>query len=223
MVVTGFACPPDAWMTLFPEFKSRYITLAELLSKCGTNQIEMGKYVGRMMEYERPEVVVAHDWGVAPTILGIQTNNRLRSHTPRQLLLFNGAFRDFDVFSAPHPFLFCILPLAVIRKMVQRAGGEFDKRLEPLFFSVRLLYLKLIVSSLMKKVTGLWKKRPAPLNLALPTSILASKNDPYVPRESITALARDIQVEHIDWMKYGHFPYSEADDVRYALSETLET
>lgn len=209
LVVAGFPCSEAAWRKLFPENSTQILTFAEVLEKAPkADLLAMARIVSERILETRPEMLVVHDFGVATGLMGlIRARKRSNDVAPR-VVVFNGAFRGFDVLKAPHPFKVQVLKSADVLAGVAVAGGEADSRIEKLLPRVKAVYRQVILGSLISRAKAfLSPERPLGLDLGNQVLILASANDPFIPVENLKAIERDFKRTTFEQLDYGHFPY----------------
>lgn len=211
-VVSGFACPAHPWQNFLSSMGTPdVITLASLFMAAAprTSFKALAQVAADRLLAQKPELVIAHDFGVTIAILALLKARKRSPEFRPKVVLFNGALRGFRLHQAPHPLWAQVLSTKRIIARVKRAGGEFDPALAAQLSCVRALYRDVIKLSLLDQMQSI-VKAPGPLNLTIGTSvrILGSSNDPYIPRAAIEQLATDLPGSILEWFEYGHFPYS---------------
>jgi hypothetical protein len=211
-VVSGFACPAHPWENFLSSMGTpEVITLASLFTSAapGTSFKALAQVAADRLSAQKPELVVAHDFGVTIAILALLKARQRNPEFQPKVILFNGALRGFRLHQAPHPLWAQVWSTKQIVESVQQAGGEFDPALGVHLPRVRALYRDVIGLSLLDQIQSIFRaQRPLNLILGSSVSILASANDPYIPRAAIERLAADLCGSTLEWFEYGHFPYS---------------
>ncbi|MBY0370460.1 hypothetical protein K2X33_07225 [bacterium] len=204
LALTGFACPASAWERfLGPEV--RVVPLSEVVASCSSGHpLEWAKAARKHVADLQPRLLIAHDVGVLLALLSVLKLRKQPDYKVPRLLLFNGAFRGFDVFQATHPWRFQFATEARVRAEAERAGGEFDPWWNGRLGRMRTFYRYAILANLKEKLLRSGEKRFS----ALPITLIRSANDPYIPASSLDQLERDFQVAHSERFDYGHFPYT---------------
>lgn len=214
LVITGLPCPPETWEKFLGKRKDqRIIPIYEVFENSRSSDLrEMANYVAGEIEDFAPESIIAHDLGVPLTLLALMKVNR-RTHLRPKVTLFNGAFRKVDIFAANLPFRVQFIRRKKAVKEVESRGGKVDLRLKKHMSRIRAMYRLIILFGLTEKLTsalGLEELigNPAKFPLKVPVQMIVSKNDPYIPYESIRRLRADCSAERFFELEYGHFPYT---------------
>lgn len=214
LMISGFGCPRESWLDfLGPD--TTVITLHDVLEVTQCPDIkEWGLYVADEIRRQRPDSIVAHDFGGTTTLSALMELQAQRTHVRGRLTLLNTAFRDFDVLKNPHPFLMQILPWTLTAQLITASGGDVDMQLKPWFATIRAVYRRVISASFARKIQlkiySRKKAQHAPLDcdLGLPAQIIASSNDPYTSLTSLRRIQDDFLIPNFHVVEYGHFPYS---------------
>ena len=214
--MTGLACPPGTWEKFLgkPTGEQRILSFYDVLEHSQSSDLrEMSRYVGdQILEFD-PTSIVAHDLGVPLTLLSLIRLAKRRVPVSAKLTLFNGAFRQIEIFKANHPFRVQWMTRKGARRELEAHGGEVDSRLEPFLPRIRAMYRYIILYGLSEKFThalgledllGIAGKLP----FKTPVQVIGSKNDPYIPYSSVEKLFEDCHAKRLIEMNYGHFPYS---------------
>lgn len=173
----------------------------------------MARYVAEQIEQFKPDSILCHDLGVPLTLLALMKLSKKGPPLKTKVTLFNGAFRKVDVFRASHPFRLQFMTRAKAVKEVEAHGGKVDLRLKKHLSRIRAMYRLIILFGLTEKLTaalGLDELTGTPVKLPLkvPVQMIVSRNDPYIPFESIRQLRTDCSAKRFFELEYGHFPYS---------------
>lgn len=229
LVIAGLPCPSDSWEKLLGKSdRQRIITMHEVLA--GTNSSdprELSRYITDELERERPTSLICHDLGVPLTLLALLRLKRRGTPLDMKLTIFNGAFRNVSLWRARQPLRMQWTPVRRVIREVERRGGQIDPRLMEYLPRIRAVYRMLILHRLADKMTSMigfdyLGRFPKRAGLRIPTQIIASSNDPYLPYESMEQLREDLEPDRFVEMEYGHFPYSISGDRIRSLIETFE-
>jgi predicted alpha/beta hydrolase family esterase len=217
LVITGLACSPEVWEKFLARHKGqRILPIAEVFENCPSPDLrEMAKYVASQIEAYQPDSIIAHDVGVPLTMLSLSRLRRKGKSLPKKVTFFNGAFRHYDVFKAPHAFRVQFMSARRAVQEVQREGGKIDPRLKKHLPRIRAMYRMIILFSLTEKISSLLGldeflhvNHKTPVKVPVQVQIIASRNDPYIPYEAVQHLRKDLKPRRFIEMDYGHFPYS---------------
>jgi pimeloyl-ACP methyl ester carboxylesterase len=187
--------------------------MREILDHTATSDLkDLAEYVAQAIEKYRPTSIVCHDMGVPLTLLALLRLKKKGKLPPARLTIFNGAFRHVSLLKARQPLRLQYTPVRKIVREVQENGGSVDLDLMRHVPRIRSFFRKLILHRLADKVTsaiGMDYLGKFPRSgLGLPTQIIASPNDPYLPYEAVEQLRHDLSPEKFWEVEYGHFPYS---------------
>lgn len=229
LVITGLPCPAESWEQFIgPSEGQRIITMREVLAHTESTDLkELARYIMQQIEIEQPTSIVCHDMGVPLTLLALLRLKQKGRVPNARLTVFNGAFRNVSLLRARQPLRVQYTSLRKLIREVESYGGTIDLALLPYVPRIRAFFRKLILHRLADKVTsavGLNYLGGFPRNagLKMPTQIIASPNDPYLPFEAMEQLRRDLDPEQFWEVEYGHFPYSVAATKIRPLIENFE-
>lgn len=102
---------------------------------------------------------------------------------------------------------------SAIRELKSK-GGKVDYQLSQYFPRIRAMFRMVIIYGITEKLSDLFGIgeltgfSKSVHRLKIPIQIIASKNDPYIPFESILRLKNDLKPMFFHELQYGHFPYS---------------
>jgi hypothetical protein len=134
-------------------------------------------------------------------------------HWDTRLTIFNGAFRGVSLWKASHPLRLQWMSRSRAVREVENLGGRVDLGLVDHFDHVRAMYRYVMLYRLSETLTSFLGVDdlvgfPGRSRLAMPIQIIASKNDPVLPFDSVSQLAHDLYFPKWIEIEYGHFPYS---------------
>lgn len=214
LMISGFGCPRESWLDfLGPD--TTVITLHDVLEVTQSADIsEWALYVADEIRRQRPDSIVAHDFGGTATLKALMDLQNETTRLEARLTLLNTAFRDFDVLKNPHPFFMQILPWTLVAQFINASGGDVDMRLKTWLGTIRVAYRRVISASFAQKMQRkLYSRKKAKLgsldfDLGLAAQIIASPNDPYMSLTSLRSIQDDFLIPNFHIVEYGHFPYS---------------
>lgn len=211
LIITGIPCPAHSWQRLFPiesEIEQKIVPFITLFSEYyyQNNSIkDLVSPLAAIIEDFAPDQIILHDIGVTIGILAL-TNAIKRGYIPNhQIIIFNGAFIDFDVNKSSHPVRIQSMTFQEFKKEVTAQNGEVDPAYESHFPTIQLLYRQITETS-REQIAN--PKQERLINLGGPTLIIASRNDPYIHFECLEILKQIIEQSLFNQIDYGHFPYS---------------
>lgn len=216
LVVTGLACPPETWTKFLGSEKGqRIIPLYEVFENTPSADLrEMSRYITKQIEDFSPDSIIAHDLGVPLTLISLLRLKNRGMPLKAKITLFNGAFRNFNVLRATHPFRVQWLSLRKAIREIETHGGQVDLRLKKHIAKIRSMY-RYIILYVLKERAGHWLGIdellgfPSKLCFKNNIQIIASASDPYIPKESLAQLKDDCAPKRYFELDYGHFPYSK--------------
>jgi hypothetical protein len=213
LVVTGFACTERRWDDFLSSVENRKIISfkAQLEGAEDAKDLRsLGRYVSSQIETYKPELIFAHDFGVATLVMGLLRVRRKNSSYMPKVILFNSALRGLNLFRTTHPLRIQAMSWDKIRHLIIQSGGDCDSELEKFLPSIKAIYRQVVMNAFLDFWKTLVKKKPSPHSLTLGSSVLVFKSDtdPYFPGTTIQKMADDIASSQIVPMDYGHFPYS---------------
>lgn len=211
LIISGIACPASAWLNTFPiEGEEQIVTVYDTFGEFGFDMPKIIDYVkNKILDYQ-PDSILCHDFGVPVTLQALLKLLKAKSIPSNlKITFFNGAFRDFNIFKANHPVRFLYTSKQKIISEIISAGGEvgddFDKIIRP----CTKLYTMVVIFSLITQVKKLFKKtKSLDIDFGVPTQMIQSPNDPYIPMSFMKRLQEDFNITTIHEVDYGHFPYS---------------
>jgi pimeloyl-ACP methyl ester carboxylesterase len=230
LIVSGLPCPAATWEKFLGKRKNqRIISFREVLEHSrSADPRELAVYIAHELEKERPQSILCHDIGVPLTLMALLRLRRRGSHWPTRVTVFNGAFRQVSLFKANHPLRAQVMTQKQLIREVEKYGGEVDRSLSEYLPRIRAIYRYVILYRLSEKLTSFlglddFAGFPSKSRFPVPVQIIASRNDPFLPFESIEQLRRDLRTA--DWVEvdYGHFPYSVDPDRIVPHLEAFET
>lgn len=91
LVVTGIACPREAWSQFLGDHKDqRIITIRELFANVtSSDPRELSKYVTKVIEEYKPRSIIGHDLGVVLSLLSLIRLSWRNLYLNTKLTLFN--------------------------------------------------------------------------------------------------------------------------------------
>lgn len=216
LVVTGIACPKEAWIQFLGDHKyQRIITVRELFANVNSSDPrELSKYVTNVIEEYKPRSIIAHDLGVVLSLLSLIRLSWKKLQFNTKLTLFNGIVRGINLFKTRHLFRVQFMSVKSAIRELKSKGGKVDYQLSRYFPRIRALFRMVIIYGITEKLSDLFGIgeligfSKSVHRLKIPIQIIASKNDPYIPFESILRLKHDLKPAFFYELEYGHFPYS---------------
>jgi len=214
LIIAGFPCPKDAWEKLFPSIEGieqMILPFYDVISQTDNAYyfFDLVDPVKKAIESYKPDLIVMHDFGVILGILAILKIKKINNEFNPKVVIFNGAFRGFNVLKATHPIRIQFMSYDSFQKEVLEQGGEVDPRFKEKFSTVKHVYRQVIVGSLLSLMSSIFKKKPTKkIDLGSEVLILASKNDPYIPFCCLQNIENDFNNTSLKRIDYGHFPYS---------------
>lgn len=212
LLVTGFACPAERWRSLL-----EFLPNLEILSF--RDQLEnaenprdlrsLGQYVAQRIQDLHPDLIIAHDFGVPTSVIGLlKYKKKERAYLPK-IILFNSALRGISLLRVTHPFKAQYLSWESIENLIQENSGEVDGGLKSFFPQIRSIYRQVILSNVLEKFKMLSaSKVRSELSLGSRVLLVKSDNDPFFPKDIVEKMAKDIRGTETLTVNYGHFPYS---------------
>jgi hypothetical protein len=215
LIITGLPCPPEVWEDFFgPHPSQKVLSLADVLENSTSSDLRViSRYVTEEIEKFRPDSIVSHGFGVPMTLMSLLRLNRRGTLLDTKVTLFNGAFRKIDIFKSHQPLRAQYLTYKQAVREVQDQKGAVDQRLRPHLARIRAIYRRVILVSIMEKISlaiGVEEllNRGKLLPVKNPIQIITSPTDPYLSADDIEQLKRDFPAKRIVEVDYGHFPYS---------------
>ncbi len=214
LIIGGLPCPREAWEKLFPPREGIeqlilpfYEVVAQVSDSC--RFYDLVTPVKKAIEQFKPDIIVLHDLGVTLGILSILKIRKIDKSFRPWVVIFNGAFRGFNIFKAMHPFRIQFMPYESFQKEVDINHGEVDARFKEKYSNIKSLYRQIIAASIFSLITSPFKKqRQYQIEIGSSVLILASRNDPYIPFQCLKNIEQDFSNAKLKTIDYGHFPYS---------------
>lgn len=212
----GIPCSATAWNRLFPQechVEQKIVPFFDIFSKNYQNRnfYDLVCVFKDIIQNYKPDEIYLHDISVTLGLLALIKINK-SSQDPNfkpRIIIFNGAFRGFNVFKALHPLRIQWISFESFEKTVALHGGDVDLRFKLVFTNLRYLYRQLAFSSAISIIKNFFKSSiTRKINLRCKILILASKTDPYIPFECLRFIERDFSNSELKIIDYGHFPYS---------------
>jgi len=213
LIVGGFPCSATAWEAIFPPcHEQQIIPFSDIFSSYDSSFTSLIKCCHKIIQDFEPTSIILHDISV---ILGLLSLIRLQKQdypiTPK-IILFNGAFRGFNVFKAPHPFKIQFISFEKMSSIVSSQGGEIDPYFHSQYKKIRKLYRQIIFGSIIAMLQEILSpKVKKQIDLKNKILILASNNDAYIPYGCLERIRDEFAHTKIEPVNYGHFPYSSLD------------
>jgi pimeloyl-ACP methyl ester carboxylesterase len=215
LIVAGLPCPAETWENFLGRQRGqRVLTFREILENSrSADPRELAVHVATVLNRERPQSIVGHDIGVPLTLMALLRLRRRGIQWKTRLTLFNGAFRQVSLWKANHPLRAQLMTEKQLIREVEKNGGAVDHALHEYLPRIRAMYRYVILYRVSEKLTSFlglddFAGFPSKSRLPFPVQIIASRNDPFLPFESIERLRRDLRVNDLVEVDYGHFPYS---------------
>jgi len=222
LIILGIPCASQAWLKLFPVSCTEeqiILPFIELFSKNFNKNKKLTDLVPDVVETIltfKPDQIVMHDLGVTLGILALINARKINCELKPNVIIFNGAFKGFDVEKSPHPLRIQSMTYDTFLKEVFDHGGEVDERYQDHFTSIQLLYQQIIMVSKKEKIEYNQKSilqekavlYNAVIDLGGEVLLIASRNDPYIHFECLELLEKTIANSHLTEIPYGHFPYA---------------
>jgi hypothetical protein len=212
IAVTGFACPAQKWKEFLRPLGNVPVTSFRELLENAENPRDLrslGRYVGTQIDLLKPELLIAHDFGVPILIMGLMRVRRKNPDYRPRVLLFNSALRGLNLLKTTHPMRIQIKNWKQITALVEEGGGDCDPGLEKFLPQIKAIYRQVIAKALLDQAQSLMgKTRAAQLDLGKSVLVFRSNTDPYFSGETVQKMADDIAGSQVVKLDYGHFPYS---------------
>lgn len=229
LVITGLACPPEPWKKFLGDSpEQRIIPIREVFRNTSSSDPrELSRYITKEIEAFGPQSLICHDMGVPLTLLSLLRLNRQGKCLDTRVTLFNGAFRRVNLFKANHPFRIQVMGIKKAIRELKARGGKVDYHLASYLSRIRAMFRMIIIYGMSEKIgcliglDGLVGFSDRYL-LTAPIQIIASRNDPFIPFDSILQLKRDIRPKKFYEIEYGHFPYTADPSKILPLIEEFE-
>lgn len=215
LVITGLACPPQPWKDWLGDRPGQqFVPIREVFTHTSScDPREMSRYITRRIEEYDPDSILCHDMGVPLTLLSLLRLNRKGICRNARVTLFNGAFRKINLLKATHPFRVQFMTDKKAIQILENQGGIVDRELVPHLPKIRAMYRLIILYGMTERVGSLvgldglvgFGDRSS---LTTPIQIIASRNDPFIPFDSILQLKSDLNPKCFTELDYGHFPYT---------------
>ncbi len=216
LVVTGIACPSDVWAQFLGKNEcQRIITIREIFANVSSSDPrELSKYVTSVIEEYKPQSIICHDMGVPLTLLSLIRLSWRNFYFITKVTLFNGILRGINLLKTTHLFKAQFMTVRGAIKELRSKGGKVDFQLSQYFPRIKAMFRMILLYGISEKLSDLFgigeltgfSKRVH--YLKVPIQIIASRNDPYIPYESILRLKNDLKPIRFYELEYGHFPYS---------------
>lgn len=213
LVMGGFPCSATAWETLFPSCDEQQIVpFSQIFSSYDGSFFSVINGCQEIIKNFQPTSIILHDISVSLGLLSLIRLQRYNYPIAPRVVIFNGAFRGFNVFKAPHPLKIQFTSFEKMAELVSSQGGIVDLSFKPHYKKIRKFYRQIIFGSIAALVQEkLFSKAKAKIDLKNKILIFASNNDKYIPRECLERIQSDFLHTQIEFIKYGHFPYSCPD------------
>lgn len=221
LVVSGFPCAPAPWLDYFSSgdqsgVRTEILSLAEVFSHTqGEDPRTLGRYAAQVIAAKKPDMIVAHDFGsmlAGIALLRLQKENdrgSAKHKLPSCVTFLSGAFRYFNVLKNTHPLKIQLHSVAGVWRILEAGGAKADEALKPHVPRIKKLYRLVAMNSVLEVVRrDIFKQEPKPFNLSMPGQVIGSTNDPYMNWRAAECMARDLGINDVHWMAYGHFPYA---------------
>ena len=216
LIIGGIPCPKTAWSKLFPDedgVEQKIIPFFDIFSKHyqKRNFNDLVYAIQTIIQEYKPDMIILHDLGVTLGLLALMKIMRNNDNTDFKpsIIIFNGAFRGFNILKASHPLKIQWMHYKSFKEQVEANGGQVDSRFESIYSDLQHLYRQLSIGSAMSLVSNFFKTRkPTKIDIKCPILILASPNDPYIPFNCLKLIERDFSNSVLKINHYQHFPYS---------------
>jgi pimeloyl-ACP methyl ester carboxylesterase len=227
LIICGIPCAEGAWKDLFPDkqgVEQKIVTFYEIFSENYRNKdfFDLVKGVQKVIKEFNPSVIMMHDIGVSFGLIAMMQLLRKKTElNARKIVIFNGAFRGFNVLRSTHPVRIQMMSYETFVREVARGGGEPDARLEKHYADLRHLYRQISYASITNLVSGLFVSREVnQVDLGCEILVIASRNDPYISFGCLQRIEKEFKNCKLVTSDYGHFPYAgNRDEIRALVSK----
>jgi hypothetical protein len=223
LIISGIPCSQQAWLKLFPKednVDQRIIPFIDIFEKYyykNKRFSDLIPSVAEIISEFEPNQIILHDIGVNLGLLAILNAREKKHYLLQTVIIFNGAFRGFDVSKSTHPVRIQSMSYEEFEREVKNNGGEVDPRYRDHYPALQEFYLQIANTSKKQieeankdksRQNFLLQKNVPKIDLGGSALILASHNDPYIHHECLEILNQTLINSQLQWIDYQHFPYS---------------